>query len=277
MYCIFLLFACTEKTSTDSASEEPTSPFGFLKIEEVFYAGSVPTAGIERYYADQFIQLRNTSTHTLDIGGIGIGDIYGIAGAIGSGYGPDSYADDPDNLYFDNLWQISMDSPHRYLPPGGCVKIAQDAADHAPFSSLSHFDAHFETYVVDSEQDEDDPLVENLTSIFYSAGYDWLVTVFGPTIVIIDAQGVEAGREEDGMWVTSSTHVLDTMEALMDAESASFKRLHPDIDSGFQYVSGTYTGESVRRKQEDGQWIDTDDSTFDFYVTSPISDCSAAY
>ena len=63
------------------------------------------------------------------------------------------------------------------------------------------------------------------------------------------------------------------MEALMDADSASYKRLHPDIDGGFQYVSGTYTGESVRRKIEDGQWIDSDNSTDDFYVTSAIDDC----
>ena len=33
-----------------------------------------------------------------------------------------------------------------------------------------------------SEQDKDDPVVENLESIYYSAGYDWFVTVFGPTL-----------------------------------------------------------------------------------------------
>ena len=152
-------------------------------------------------------------------------------------------------------------------------------ADHHPYSPLSHFDAHFETYVEDSEQDKDDPIVENLESIFYSAGYDWLITVFGPSIVIVDKQAIEEGAGEriDGnnVWVTPSIHTIDTMEALMDSESGDFKRLHSDIDSGFQYVSGTYTGESIRRKKEDGEWIDTDDSSNDFYVTSPIADCSA--
>ena len=270
---LLLLFSCKEVSV-----EEPISPIGFLKIEEVYYSGSVPTAGIDRYYADQFIQLRNTSSHTLDIGGLGLGDVFGLAGEINSGYGPDSYASDSENIYFENLWQISMDSPYRYLPPGGCVKIAQDAADHGPYSPLSHFDAHFETYVASSGEDDDDPIVENLTSIFYSAGYDWLVTVFGPTIVIVDAQGVEEGSSQrvDGydLWVTPSIYTIDTMEALMDEDSVDYKRLHSDIDSGFQYVSGTYTGESIRRKKEGEEWIDTDNSSEDFYVSTPIADCS---
>jgi len=275
MLFAFLFIACKEAKTDDS----PLPPTDFLKIEEVYYSGSVPTAGIDRYYADQFIQLRNTSDHEIDIGGLGLGDVYGLAGEINAGFGPDSFADDSENLYFQNLWQISMDSPHRYLEPGGCIKIAQDAADHGPYSTLSHFDAHFETFVEDSEQDRDDPIVENLESIFYSAGYDWLITVFGPTIVLVDAKAIEEGAVEsiDGwdLWVTPSRHVVDTMEALMDADSQPYKRLHSSIDSGFQYVSGTYVGESVRRIREGDEWVDTDDSSSDFYVTSPIADCSA--
>ena len=82
MQLFFLFFACKE-----AVEEEPQAPAGFLKIEEVYYSGSVPTAGIDRYYADQFIQLRNTSEYTLDIGGLGLGDValvdrlgYGTAG-----------------------------------------------------------------------------------------------------------------------------------------------------------------------------------------------------
>ena len=95
----------------------------------------------------------------------------------------------------------------------------------------------------------------------------------------MDAQAIEDGEMQtvDGwdLWVTPSAHTIDTMESLMDADSASYKRLHSDIDSGFQYVSGTYTGESVRRKEEGGELVDTDNSTTDFYVTTPIADCSA--
>ena len=276
MLLFVVLFSCAEPVDVEL---EPQPPMDYLKIEEVFYSGSVPIEGIDRYYADQFIQLRNTSDYTLDIGGMGLGDVFGLAGEINSGYGPNSYADDDENLYFENMWQIPIDSPYRYIPPKGCIKIAQDAADHHPYSPLSHFDAHFETFVEDSEQDKDDPIVENLDSIFYSAGYDWLITVFGPSIVIVDKQAIEEGISEriDGnnVWVTPSIHTIDTMEALMDADSGDFKRLPAVLDSGFQYVSGTYTGESVRRKKEADEWIDTDDSSNDFYVTSPIADCSA--
>ena len=278
MLYLLSFISCLERVEKE-VETEPQSPFGALKIEEVYYSGAVPTEGIDRYYADQFIQLRNTSDQTIDIGGVGIGDIFGLAGEINPGYGPNSFADDSENLYFENLWQIPEDSTHRYLEPGDCVKIAQDAADHAPYSPFSHFDAHFETYVEQSDRDEDDPVVDNLSSAFYSVGYDWLITVFGPTIVIVDKQAIEDGeiQSADGfdLWVTPSVHVIDSMEALMDAESGDFKRLHADIDSGFQYVSGTYAGESVRRKQQGTEWVDTDDSSNDFYVTTPIADCSA--
>ena len=75
------------------------------------------------------------------------------------------------------------------------------------------------------------------------------------------------------MWKTPSEHVIDTMEAVMDADSGDYKRLHSNLDSGFQYVSGTYTGESVRRVLDNGRLLDTDNSTEDYYVTEAIGDC----
>ena len=274
MLTILLLFGCSEPID-----DGPISPLDAIKIEEVYYTGSVPTAGIDRYYADQFIQLRNVSTHTVDIGGMGLGDVHGLAGEINSGYGPNSFASDDENIYFSNMWQVPLESEHRFIAPGGCIKIAQNAADHSPYSTLSHFDAHFETYVEISERDTDDPIVENLSSIFYSAGFDWLITVFGPTIVLVDAKAISEGEiqiiRNNELWVTSSSHVIDTMEALMDADSEAYKRLPMSVDMGFQFASGTYTGESVRRVKEDGQWIDNNDSTSDYFITSPIADCSA--
>lgn len=100
---VWLWMGCSESVLDET---EPQSPVGYLKIEEVYYAGSVPVEGIDRYYADQFIQLRNTSDDTLDIGGVGIGDLFGLAGAINSGYGPNAFASDSENLYFANLWQF---------------------------------------------------------------------------------------------------------------------------------------------------------------------------
>lgn len=277
MFALLSLLACRSETVASITEVPSQSPFDHLKIEEVYYAGSIPTEGIDRYYSDQFIQLRNTSEYTLDIGGLGIGDAFGLAGEINSGYEPDGFADDADNVYLGNLWQVPMESEHRYLKPGGCIKIAHDAADHSPYSPFSHFDAHFETYVEEYDRDTDDPIVENLTSIFYTGGYDWLITVFGPSIVIVDVAAIDDGEafryRGNDMWKTPSDHVIDTMEAVMDADSEDFKRLHSSLDSGFQYVSGTYTGESVRRVTENGSLIDTNNSTEDYYVTEAIGDC----
>ena len=160
MIVILALFACMDDGKVPVIDDTPQSPFDHLKIEEVYYAGSIPTEGIDRYYSDQFIQLRNNSEYTLDIGGLGIGDVFGLAGEINSGYEPDGFADDPDNVYLGNLWQIPMDSQYRYLEPDGCIKIAHDAADLSPFSPFSHFDAHFETYVEEYDRDTDDPIVK---------------------------------------------------------------------------------------------------------------------
>ena len=120
------------------------------------------------------------------------------------------------------------------------------------------------------EQVLDDAFVPNLESIWYTAGYDWLVTVFGPTIVVLDVD-VEAlnqvGSSRYGTMQAPASAVVDTMEALMDGESGDFKRLHETVDRGFIHVSGTYTGESVRRRRDDsGALIDTDDSGADFEV-----------
>ena len=162
------------------------------------------------------------------------------------------------------------------LEPGGCVLIAQDAANHQPYSSLDHLDAHYETYV-ESGHDHDDPVVENLESFFYTAGYDWLVTVFGPTIVVVSPDAFEAAEVVDAGWTevlqVPSESVIDTMEALMDGDSGAFKRLPDSIDAGFVHASGTYTGESVRRLSAGGTLQDTDDSGADFAVGAPVADC----
>ncbi len=64
----------------DSVSIEPLSPIGNLLIEEVYYSGAVPTAGIERYYSDQFIELENVVEAPVMVGGLIIGDAPGLAG-----------------------------------------------------------------------------------------------------------------------------------------------------------------------------------------------------
>ena len=281
VFCGFsLLFgACTtsEKsgfadTGGPSGPTGPLSPIGNLLIEEVYYSGAVPTAGIDRYYSDQFIELMNTADEAVMVGGLIIGDAPGLAGAINPGNTPGGpYVNDPDYVYLSTAWRIPGEPEDVLLQPGESLVIAQDASTHQPYSPVNLIDADYETYVEEFGEDFDDVIVPNLESLWYGAGYDWLVTVFGPTIIVLsmDAEELEqTGGDYEPVRAPVSA-VVDTMEALMDADSGAYKRLHSSVDSGFVHVSGTYTGESVRRlRDSNGALIDTNDSGADFEVSS---------
>ena len=258
--------------SGESGVAEPVGPIGNLLIEEVYYSGAVPTSGIDRYYSDQFIELMNTADVPVMVGGLIIGDAPGVSGAINPGDTPGGrFVNDPEYVYLSSAWQIPGEPEDVLLQPGESIVIAQDAATHNPYSPVNLLDADYETYVEEYGEDFDDAIVPNLVSLWYTAGYDWLVSVFGPTIVVLsmDADELEMAGGSLGPVRAPVSAVVDTMEALMDADSGEYKRLHSTVDSGFIYVSGTYTGESVRRlRDSEGVLIDTNDSGADFEVLS---------
>ena len=270
---VFTLLACqTTDDTDDSVTLEPVSPMGNLLIEEVYYSGAVPAAGIDRYYSDQFIELINIADAPVMVGGLILGDAPGLSGAINAGNSPGGpYVADPDFIYLSSAWRIPGAPEDVLLQPGETLVIAQDASTHNPYSPVDLFEADYETFVSEFDNDFDNAGVPDLESLWYGAGYDWLITVFGPTIVILDmdADALEqAGGDDDPVKAPVSA-VVDTMEALMDGDSGAYKRLHESVDSGFVHVSGTYTGESVRRRRDaDGQLIDTNDSGADFEVLS---------
>ena len=275
---VLLMSACSKGKgaqdidSGEPASMEPLHPKGNLLIEEVYYAGAVPVAGIDRYYSDQFIELVNIADAPVMVGGLILGDAPGLPGAINPGNTPGGpFVNDPDYVYLESAWRIPGEPEDVLLQPGGSLVIAQDASTHNPYSPVNLLDAHYETYVEEYGEDLDDAVVPNLESVWYTGGYDWLVTVFGPTIIVVsmDAADLEPVAGSDGPVRAPVSAVVDTMEALMDADSGGYKRLHPTVDAGFIHVSGTYTGESVRRlRDSSGTLIDTNDSGADFEVLS---------
>lgn len=277
--------ACSETTSKESGEEGndsgtlpeggetgPVGPIGNLLIEEVYYSGAVPTAGIDRYYSDQFIELENIADVPVMVGGLILGDAPGLSGQINVGNTPGGpYVDDPDFVYLSSAWRIPGDPEDVLLQPGETLVIAHDASTHNPYSPVDLLDADYETYVEEYGQDFDDAVVPNLESLWYTGGYDWLVTVFGPTIIVLsmDADDLEQAGGRAGPVRAPVSAVVDTMEALMDEDSGEYKRLHSTVDSGFTHVSGTYSGESVRRlRDSEGALIDTNDSGADFEVLS---------
>lgn len=259
-------------TTGTTDTVEPLPPQGNLLIEEVYYAGAVPTAGIDRYYSDQFIELVNVADAPVMVGGLILGDAPGLAGAINPGDTPGgAFIADPDYVYLSSAWQIPGAPEDVLLEPGASLVVAHDAGSHNPYSPVDLSLADYETYVEEYGEDFDDAVVPNLESLWYNGGYDWLVTVFGPTIVVVsmDAAELEQAGGSRGPVRAPVSAVVDTMEALMDGDSGDYKRLHSSVDSGFVHVSGTYTGESVRRRRDaSGQLIDTNDSGADFEVVA---------
>ena len=272
---ILLQIGCQPLDSDPEPSYgDPQSPMGRILIEELYYAGSPAAAGSDHYNADQFIELYNHSDEPVDLSGMLLGDVYGLAGEINPGYSPDSYAtSDPERLYFENLWRIPGDPGDVVLYPAETFLIAQDGTNHQPFSSVDSSGADFEAYVSSSGNDED-YAVANLESVHYTAGYDWLITVFGPSVALLEA-GSEDELEDttaDGWWELKSvpvSRVIDAIDTLMDGDSGAYKRLPESVDEGFIYVSDTYSGESVRRVREDGIPTDSNDSSVDFEAELP--------
>jgi len=276
LIAILLHIGCQDSGSdSEPTYGDPQPPMGRILIEELFYAGSPEAAGSDHYNADQFIELYNHSEEPVDLTGMLLGDVYGLAGEINPGYSPDSYASsDPERLYFENLWRIPGESGAVILYPGETLLIAQDGTNHQPFSAVDSSGADFEAYV-DSSGNDQDYAVPNLESVHYTAGYDWLMTVFGPSVALLEAgseEDLEDVTTDDGWWDLKAVpvgRVIDAIDALMDGESGAYKRLPAAVDEGFIYVSDTYSGESVRRVLEDGVPVDTGDSSVDFEPAEP--------
>lgn len=256
------------------AAEVPELPArlplqGDLLISQLYTSGALPASGTDHYFSDQFIELVNASSDPLDLSGIRVADVFGSAGVINPGMVPDSFRDErPDEVVMSSVWRLPDDSR---LEPGEALVIAHDGGNHRPFSDLDLSSAGFEAYVETSGQDEDYPTVANLESVVFNGGYDWLMTVFGPSVVVLDA--ASSLDEQPGPFGPLPTApidaVFDGIDTLMDGDSVAFKRLPDAVDAGFAWVDGPYTGTALHRRRVDGVWQDTDDSSADFEVGAP--------
>ncbi|RLB51189.1 MAG: hypothetical protein DRJ42_17350 [Deltaproteobacteria bacterium] len=242
---------------------------GQLLIEELYYAGAVPAGGADHYFSDQFLELVNASDVPLDLSGIYIGEVYGVAGEINPGQAPDSFRDShPEEVVMGSVWRVPAGVA---LPPGGHLVVAHDGTNHRPFSTIDLSGAELEAFVTDSGRDQDSPTVDNLEPIHFRGGIDWLITVFGPSLVVLEASAEigEVAAPGGGFKSAPTSAVLDAIETLMDAASGDFKRLPDAVDTGHAWVSGTYSGESLHRRRDGAGYQDTDDSGADFEVGAP--------
>lgn len=262
-----LLAACTadpEPSDPPAASGEPVAPaVGDLLIEELYTCGAPPAGGTDHYYSDQFIELVNAAQVPLDLSGVLLGEVFGSAGEINPGMAPDSFREKrPDEVVMSTVWQIPEGVT---LAPGATLVIAHDGVNHRPFSSVDLSSAGLEAFVEGS--DDDAPTVDNLVEVVFDGGNDWLLTVFGPSVVLVEA-GTELGSVNKRLTAPVDA-VLDGVDTLMNADSAAFKRLPDAVDAGFTYVTDIYVGESVHRKRDGDGWQDTNHSGDDFEIGAP--------
>ncbi|MFT5457277.1 MAG: hypothetical protein ACI9K2_003770 [Myxococcota bacterium] len=266
-----LLCGCgpSDKPGASADTAAPEAPEQGLLIAELYYAGAEPVGGADHYFSDQFVELVNASSEVMDLSGVMLGEVYGSAGEINPGMEPDSFRrSHPDHVVLSTVWQIPGGVQ---LAPGDTLIVAHDGSNHRPFSTVDLSGAGLEAYVASSGADQDSPTVANLNPVFFTGGNDWLLTVFGPSLVVLEA-GTQLESEDGPFGELRSapvSAVLDAVETLMDGKSARFRRLPDSLSAGYAHVSGTYTGESLHRVRDGDRWQDTDDSGADFVVGAP--------
>lgn len=261
--------------SGDTGTPAPAAPEAVtaahrLLISQFSYCGAPPAGGTDHYYSDQFVELVNADAVPLIVDGLLVGEVFGVSGAINPGTAPDSYRDArPDEVVLRSVFRVP--GP-QVLQPGEHLVIAHDGTNHVPFSPIDLSGADWEAFIATSGSDSDSPTVPNLDRVHFTGGSDWLMTVFGPSVVLL-APGTSLTAVDGGyvdLKAAPAEAVVDAVEALMDADSGAFKRLPDTVDRGFTHVGGIYVGEAVHRKRDaTGGWVDTDDSGADFEVGAP--------
>ncbi|PWG81583.1 DUF4876 domain-containing protein [Pararcticibacter amylolyticus] len=264
---------------------------GSLVFKEIYYVGSRTPAG-GTYFSDQFYEIYNNSTDTIYADSLLIGNTGGAAGNSSSAK-PYGFQTDAGNVYLQNVWMVPGNGKTYPIAPGKSIIISQDGINHQtdplgnPSSpvNLGPGISDFESYVERSDnRDLDAAGVDNLLPVYLgSVGFDWLTAVFGASMVIFkhpDPSGLplklEPGSTSVSRYVqVPRSSVIDGVELLANGNAFSFKRLPVAVDAGFTFCSGTYTGQSVRRKVKTivgGRRVllDTNNSTADFEVlTTP--------
>lgn len=276
-------------SATITSTQNPTfqlqlqgSTIGGLVIKEVYYTASkTPSGG--NYFSDQFVEIYNNSTDTLYLDSLCIADINGNAGLINPTSLPTPFNTDIFNSYANSIWRIPGTGKQHPLAPGKSIIIAQDGVNHKdstlnPSSPVNLVNADWETFNERPDnRDADSPTVPNLERVYFTGGFDWLMPVFGPSLVIFKADFASLAQVPiPGASATVAPRikipnsiVIDGVDFLRDGTSASYKRLPAAIDAGFGFADATYNMQSLRRKTNstiNGRRIlqDNNNTTVDF-------------
>lgn len=230
-----------------------------LLINEVFYCGSDYSSF---YFYDQYVELYNSARDTLWLDGMIITRQY-----------QSEFPDQDEVDYVRALYSFQFPGTpgtgRQYpIAPGQFVVVAADAVDHSVWTPKS-----IDLSVADWEffnalgNDYDNPDVPNVISIDPSSRIDYLINVSHGAVVL--GSGVEYSFLEYGegkfMALIPIATVVDGIEYASTTEAT--KELTYRVDAGFAGLGNSkYSGQSTERRE---LGLDTNDSTFDFVLTSP--------
>lgn len=258
---------------------------GDLVFKEIYYTGSrTPAGGV--YFLDQFYEIYNNSTETIYADGLILATAFPV---VSSGNPIAGWTDDHDHIYLSSVWRVPGSGQDHPIAPGESFIISQNGMNHRedpngnPNTPYAGSIADFETFVDrEDTRDVDNAGVPNMEMLYHSSGFYFLASVFGPAVVIFRIDDFNALPRFTVPGSTSTIeyvqlpvqYIIDGVEGARDPESVNSRRLPPSVDAGFVYASGSYVGESVRRKTAsiiDGRRIlqDTNNSTNDFETISP--------
>lgn len=266
-------------------------------ITEIFYTGTTTPEG-KGYIDDQYFKIGNNSDHTLYLDG------YALAETQFMSVDKQDYTPDLMNeaVTIDAIYKFPGSGTDYPVEPGQEVLVAVNAINHKELNANS-FDltsADFEFYDESENpdfQDSDNPNVVNLENWYdYSASYwsmhnrgyksyvlakpqvdrDEFINNYLYTYQYVFTFGEYSFDMDDEGYKLPNSWVVDAV-GLSVASDWQWNVVSPTLDSGWAHCGSVdhdqnrYNKSVIRKKSDDGKWVDTNNSTSDFLSDAPAS------
>ncbi|MDZ7318865.1 MAG: DUF4876 domain-containing protein [candidate division KSB1 bacterium] len=221
-----------------------------LVINEVYYAGIKYDK--QTYCDDQFVELYNPTTETIDLNGYVIARGASNKDYIGTEFVECVYA-----------YQFAGRDNEYLVPPHDFIVIAQDALDHREYASNS-IDLSQADYECFSDCDFDNPSVPNLVPInSTSARNDFQIDTLHDIVLLIKPSE-KPSINANGYLLFRVADVVDGVKYISQPDN---KLIDPRIDRGYAGTDiSRFSGRSIERHHpiSGGPGYDSNNSSFDF-------------
>lgn len=267
---------------------------GFL-ISEIFFTGTTTPSG-HMYTDDQYIKIGNNSDTVMYADGLAFIESF-FTSDDKHDYQPDIMN---EAMTINTIYVVPGTGKQHPVLPGEELVIALTAIDHRPINPNS-FDlskVDFEIFDKSShpEGDQDNPKVENLanwyanfegTFVMHTRGVKsyalarplvdmkTFMTNYRYKFGYIFKQGEITVPMDENEYFMPNTWIVDAVNLAVPTVR-EWNLVSPMLDKGFTYCGTvdfdeTRYNKAVVRKKEAGKWIDTNNSTEDFYPNATPS------